>query len=877
MPEYISPNSTFAHYRILSKIGAGGMGEVYLAQDTKLDRRVAIKFLHEEFSKDTDKLSRFIQEAKAASALNHPNILTVHEIGEVDGRNYIATELIDGKTLREHLFGKEALPLNTILKIGVQVAEALSAAHQAGIIHRDIKPENIMIRTDGYAKVLDFGLAKLSERRGDAGTRGQGQAEKGRGGEGATRGYGDAEKGREDESNTLIAASPRLPLASPEVNTSPGIVMGTVSYMSPEQARGKATDARTDTWSLGVVLYEMVARKVPFTGETINHTIVAILEKEPQILENAPAELQRIIRKAMTKDVDMRYQSARDMLIDLKNLRRELDIQGELERSVVPNRETATTENETRVYAADSLGATKSGRVAGTQSVTTSSSSLEYAVTQAKSHKVATALIGLVLLGVISTIGYFAFASKGKTQINSIAVLPFENRSGNADSDYLSDGLAESLIYRLSQLPNLKVSPTSAIMRYKGKDIDPQKIGSELGVNAVMSGRMVQRGENLTISVELIDATSNKLLWGEQYERKMSDLLATQREIATAITEKLQLKLSGDDAKGITKRYTENNEAYQLYLKGRFYWNKRTVDGLKGAADSYKQAIEKDPTFALAYSGLAETYVLFPVYSVAPPKDSMPQAKAAALKALEIDESIAEAHAALGLYFSNYGWNEAAAEKEIRRAIALKPNYATAYHWLGNVVLLNMARFDESVAAGQRAQELDPLSVIISADQGYNLLFARRYDAALEQGQKALALDPNFYYTHYLLGWAYYGKGMYREAIAEYRKSLELNPDPYAKGLLAIALSKSGGRAEAVKLRDELVAESTRRYLPGYHIAIANIALGEKDEAIKWLERDVNERGPQCTTFALDPLLDDLRADPRFVDILNQIKSSKLD
>lgn len=414
-------------------------------------------------------------------------------------------------------------------------------------------------------------------------------------------------------------------------------------------------------------------------------------------------------------------------------------------------------------------------------------------------------------------------------------------------------------------------------MRYKGKEVDAQKIGSELGVSAVMSGRLVQRGENLAISVELIDASSNKLLWGEQYERKMSDLLATQREIATTITEKLQLKLSGDDAKGITKRYTDSNEAYQLYLKGRFYWNKRTVDGLKGAAEFYRQAIEKDPTFALAYSGLAETYVLFPVYSVAPPKESMPQAKAAALKALEIDESIAEAHAALGLYLSNYGWNDVAAEKEIRRAIELKPNYATAYHWLGNVVLLNMARFDEALAAGQRAQELDPLSVIISADLGYNLLFARRYDAALEQGQKTLALDPNFYYTHYLLGWAYYGKGMYREAISEYRKSLELNPDPYAKGLLAIALSKSGGRAEALKLRDELVAESSRRYLPGYHIAIANIALGEKDEAIKWLERDVNERGPQCTTFAIDPLLDDLRADPRFVELMNRIKSSKID
>ena len=836
------PSNSFAHYRLVSKLGAGGMGEVYLAEDTKLDRRVAIKFLNEEFSKDHDKLNRFIQEAKAASALNHPNILTVHEIGEVDGKNYIATELIDGKTVREHLSYKEPLPLNTILKIGVQVAEALSAAHQAGIAHRDIKPENIMLRTDGYVKVLDFGLAKLTESR-PVGT--------------AT--------GSEDATRA-------------QVNTSPGLVMGTVSYMSPEQARGRTTDARTDLWSLGVVLYEMVARKVPFTGETINHIIVAILEREPLLLENAPPELQRIIRKTLTKDVDMRYQSARDLLIDLKNLRRDLDIQGELERSVVPNRETAITENETRVYAVDSLAATKSGRVAATQNVTTSSSSLEYAVAQAKSHKLAAAIISIVLLAAISTAGYFAFISRSsRSQINSIAVLPFENKSGNQDSDYLSDGLAESLIYRLSQLPNLKVSPTSSVQRYKGKEIDAQKIGSELGVNAVMSGRMVQRGENLAISVELIDVASNKLLWGEQYERKLSDLLATQREIATAITEKLQLKLSGEEAKEVAKRDTDNNEAYQLYLKGRFYWNKRTVDGLKQAAELYQQAIEKDPGFALAYSGMAETYVLFPAYSVAAPKESMPKAKAAALKALEIDDSIAAAHAALGLYRLNYSWDESASEKELRRAIELQPNYATAHHWLGNGPLVTIGRFDEAIAEGRKAEELDPLSVIISADLAWNFIFARRYDDAIAQCQRALKIDPNFYYTHYLLGWAYLKKGMYPEAITAQRKSLELNTDPYAKALLAMALSKTSGRTEALKLRDELIEESKRRYLPSYFAAVASLALGEKDEAMKLLERDFAERAPQCPGFQTDPLLDDLRTDPRFVDLLRRIESTKID
>ncbi len=358
------------------------MGEVYLAADTKLDRKVAIKFLNKEFSKDEDKLNRFVREAKAASALNHPNILTVHEIGEVDGRNYIATELIDGRTLREHLAQKEPLPLNTILKIGVQVSEALSAAHQAGIIHRDIKPENIMIRRDGYAKVLDFGLAKLSGPPAIA---------------------GGPQTGSEDATQI-------------QVNTNPGVVMGTVSYMSPEQARGNPTDARTDIWSLGVVLYEMLARRVPFTGDTTSHTIVSILEKEPLVLENVPAELQRIVRKALTKDVDMRYQSARDLQIDLKNLRRELDIQGELERSVVPNREAAAgviADHQTRLN--ESVAATSSGPIAPPQNV--KSSSLEYAVTQAKTHKLVTAIVAFALLGAIVTVSYFAFASRGGGKI----------------------------------------------------------------------------------------------------------------------------------------------------------------------------------------------------------------------------------------------------------------------------------------------------------------------------------------------------------------------------------------------------------------------------------------------------------------------------
>jgi serine/threonine-protein kinase len=833
----LSPNTTLSHYRIVSKIGAGGMGEVYLAQDTKLDRKVAIKFLHEEFSKDADKLNRFVQEAKAASALNHPNILTVYEIGQVDGKNYIATELIDGKTLREHLSYKEALPLNTILKIGVQVAEALSAAHQAGIIHRDIKPENIMLRKDGYAKVLDFGLAKLSAPVATSSTSS----------EDATRAF---------------------------VKTNPGMVMGTVSYMSPEQARGKETDARTDIWSLGVVLYEMLSGKIPFSGETVNHTIVSILEKEPLLLEKVPAELQRIVRKSMAKDVDMRYQTAHDLLIDLKTLRRELDIQGELERSIIPNRAATTesaNENQTELYSPEAVAATKSGQAAATQSVTTSSSSLEYAVTQAKSHKLVSAIVGIVLLGAVATIVYFAFIPKGKArQINSIAVMPFLNQSGNADLEYLSDGMTETLINGLSQIPNLSVKSRSSVFRYKGKEVDPKQIASELNVQAILTGRVIQRGDQLTLSLELVDASTENVLWSQLYNRKQSDLVTLQSEIARDVSSKLKFKLSGAEVAKVEKNYTGNPEAYQLYLKGKFYWNKRTGESLKQAAELYRQAIEKDPNYALAYSGLAETYVLYSSYDVAPAKDSMPQAKAAALRALEIDDSLAEAHTALGFYLSNYEWDRDGSEKEFRRAIEIKPNYATAHHWF-SADLANVKRFEESLVEIRRAEELDPLSPIIATNLGDTLVFARRYDEAIAQYKRTLVNNPNFSYAHRTLGWVYGSKGMYPEAIAETRTAIELRNGSSAKGYLGLWLGRSGQREEAAKVLGELKQEAAQAYVQPYTFALIYIGLGDKEEALNWLEKQMSDRSETANAYGVVPELDGLRSEPRFKEMMKRM------
>jgi serine/threonine protein kinase/tetratricopeptide (TPR) repeat protein len=836
MNKELSANTTLSHYRIISKIGAGGMGEVYLAQDTRLDRKVAIKFLNEEFSQDADKLKRFIQEAKAASALNHPNILTVYEIGEVDSKNYIATELIDGHTLRQKLQSKEPLFLNEILKISEQVAEALSAAHAAGIIHRDIKPENIMVRTDGYAKVLDFGLAKLSEPRADAGV-------------------------------TDPEAATRF-----QVNTNPGVVMGTVFYMSPEQARGFTTDARTDIWSLGVVLYEMLARRVPFHGETTSHAMVAVLEKEPKSLENVPTELQRIVRKALTKDADMRYQSARDFLIDLKSLRRELDIKGEIERSVVPDRETmisALAENETRAFKPSE--ATQSGQSTPTESK--SSSSLEYAVSQAKSHKLATAIVALVLLGV-ATIGYFALASRRSTgagQINSIAVMPFVNASGKSDAEYLSDGLTDSLIFRFSQLPNLKVSPTSSVMRFKGTAKSVADVAKELDVDAVLTGRVMQVGDNLGISVQLIDARTQKLVWAEQYDRKMADLLATQREIATTLTQKMQLRLAGDET-GIAKKYTSSNEAYQLYLRGRYHWSRRWKDDLDKAIDSYKKAIEIDPNFALAYAATAEAYNSMGKNPDAAPKDCIPLAKAAAMRALELDPMLPQAHSALADSLAIYDWNWAESERHFKKAFELDPNISYTHLVYSGSYLCAVGRKDEAVSEAEKALRLEPLSLINNSVAVSAYMNAHQFDRALAQARTAFDLDPTFPLARHWLGVALVANGKFDEAIS---LSQQATPDSTAGWLavvsLAYAYAKEGKRAEAEQQISLLRNLAKTNYIRTYYLASIYATLGDKDKAFAELERSFEERDCYLGRITLDPYMDPLRNDPRFTNLLKRM------
>lgn len=807
-------------YEILSQLGAGGMGEVFLAQDTKLDRRVALKILPEEFAQDGDRMRRFVQEAKSASALSHPNIITIHEIGDADGSHFIVTEYVEGETLTRRL-RREPMSLRSCLDIAIQIASALQAAHNARIVHRDIKPDNVMIRPDGLVKLLDFGIAKLTEKNREP---------------------------VDEEAATAIKGG-----------TSPGMIVGTAAYMSPEQARGKQIDPRTDIFSFGVVLYEMLTLKQPFEGENPMDLIGAILHKEPkpirQLLPEIPQDIERLINKTLRKDREERYQTAKDLLIDLRDAKQELEAQSRLERTTPLNQEGP-----------DTLILT-----AATVDIPHTTSSAEYLVSEITKRKRSLAVL-VVLLASIG-LGYWVFGNRAAPakQIESIAVMPFVNESGNADVEYLSDGMTETLISSLSQLPNLSVKARSSVFRYKGKEVDLQKIAQELKVQAILTGRVMQRGDQLLLSLELVDTRTENAIWSEQYNRKQTDLVSLQSEIARDVSSKLRMKLSGTDEQKLTKTYPANTDAYQLYLKGRFYWNKRASDSLKQAAQYYKQAIEKDPGYALAYSGLAETYVLFSPYSVTSPQESFPQAKAAALRALEIDDSLAEAHAALAIYLTTFERDRSGAEKELRRAIELNPTYATAHHWLGLEILGPSKRFDEALVEIKRAEELDPLSSVIVTEVGACLLYARRYDEAIAQFKHSLTLDPQFYYAHVYLGWALNAKGMYREAIEEYRRALALSEDPTAKAFLALSLAKSGQRGEAIKLREQLNLESQNRYVPSYCFAIVHLALGEKDEAFIWLEKDIAERSSWTVMYAIVPELDELRGDPRFKDMLKRL------
>ena len=810
-------------YKILSPLGAGGMGEVYLAEDVRLHRKVALKVLPEALAQDKDRFRRFEQEAFAASALNHPNILTIYEFGttatEAGETHFLASEFIDGETLRARM-QREPLALNEALDITVQTAQALTAAHEAKIIHRDIKPENVMLRKDGIVKVLDFGLAKLIER----------------------------------EPLDAEAETRKLGL------TQAGTVMGTVAYMSPEQARGETVDERTDIFSLGVMLYEMIARRQPFTGATVNHVIVAILENEPAPLsEDTPAELGRIVQQMLAKRLEDRYGSAQDLLADLKKLQIRLLLEAEQARASSSSEDGETLMVKPATTAGPEAKATAAGNPQGT---TPDNPKL--------GRRWMAALLVLVALAV-GLLAYLSFTPSNQG-IESLAVLPFENHSANADSEYLSDGLAESLIYRLSQLPNLRVSPTSSVFRYKGKDTDPQVIAKELGVDSVMTGRITQRGDNLTLSVNLVDARIGKSLWGEQYERKMSELLATQREIAAEITRKLQLKLSGDSAQKLAKRYTENDQANQLYLRGRFHLAKRTKDDILKGIDYFEQATKLDPSFALAYATIAESHNVLGKNADLAPNEVLPQAKAAATRALEIDSTLAEAHGALADTLAVYDWNWAESEREYAKAFQLDPNVSYIHLTHGVSYLVPLGRRDEAVAELRRAMELEPLSLIASTMLSASYMYAGQHEKALEQQKKTYDLDPDFRFGRQYLGYAYIALGRYDDAIALAEKGLKTSPlSQHDLAIGGLAYAKSGRRREVQQYLARFADLAKANYVRTVYTASIYAALGDRDKAFAELERAFQVRDYFLPRIKLDPFMDPLRDDPRFKDLLRRM------
>jgi serine/threonine protein kinase/Tfp pilus assembly protein PilF len=738
-----------SHYRILEKLGEGGMGVVYKAQDTKLDRIVALKFLSKHLLCDQEAKMRFTQEAKAASALDHQNIATIYEIDEAEDKSFISMAYVEGKSIKEIIREKQ-LSIEEILGIALQIAEGMSAAHKKDIVHRDIKSDNIMLTDEGVVKIMDFGLAKLQGVTG---------------------------------------------------LTKTGTTLGTMQYMSPEQAQGIEADERSDIFSFGVVLYEIITGQLPFKGEREAAIIYSIVNETPEPLArykaDVPEGLQRVVEKAMEKNTEVRYQHVEDLGADLRRLKTELE-----------------------------TGATKTP------------------VTKVKPPP-------------------------------SIAVLPFADMSPQRDQEYFCDGMTEELINALTKIEKLQVASRTSAFQFKGRARDIHEIGRKLKVQTVLEGSVRKAGKRLRITAQLVNVADGYHLWSEKYDRDMEDVFAIQDEISLAIVSKLKVRFLGQEKARLEKRYTDSPEAYNLYLKGRYFWNNRTKEGLQRGLEYFEQAIEQDPTYALAYAGIADCYNMLGFFDHLPPRQAFPKAKEAAEKALKIDETLAEAHTSLAHVRQYYDWDWLAAEREYRKAIELNPSYSTAYQWYAEY-LGHMGRHHESIAMGKRALELDPLSPIIGANLAAFFLFARQYDQAIEGCQKVLEIDSDFMTAHWILGLAYAEKQMYDEAVSQIQKAVDLSGgnDSPLLGWLGAIFSRSGKKDQAKKILVDLFEVSKRRYVSPFSIALNYLGLGQKDKTFEWLEKAYQERDHWMVSVR-SPLFDGLRSDPRFKALLKKVELEK--
>jgi serine/threonine protein kinase/Tfp pilus assembly protein PilF len=741
-----------SHYKILEKLGEGGMGVVYKAQDTKLDRIVALKFLPKHLLCDEEAKTRFAHEAKASSALNHTNITTIHEIDEVEGECFICMEYVEGKSIKE-LIKEKALSIQEILDISIQVAEGLNAAHKKGIVHRDIKSDNIMLTDEGLVKIMDFGLAKL--------------------------------KGVSKLTKT-------------------GTTLGTMQYMSPEQAQGIEVDQRSDIFSFGVILYEMITGQLPFKGEHEAAIIYSIISETPEPLArykaNVPKGLQKIMDKAMEKDQEERYQHADDMLADLRKLRKELESTKE---------QPSTKESQP-----------------------------------------------------------------------SIAVLPFTNLSADKEQEYFCDGMAEEIINALTHVEGLRVVARTSAFSFRGEGRDIRDIGKKLNVGTLLEGSVRKAGNRVRITAQLINVSDGYHLWSEKYDRNIGDIccpediFAIQDEISLAIVDKLKVKILGEEKTTMVKRYTENLDAYNFYLKGRYFWNKRTETDLKKAIEYFKQAIERDNRYAPAYAGIADSYNDLPDYSSFPPNQAYPRAKEAALKALEIDNTLAEAHASLGLLKTEHEWDWSGAEKEFKRAIELNPACVTAHYWYG-LLLSYMGRFDEAIREVRKALELDPLSVLIHKHMAQALFLAGKPDEAMDILRKGMEIEPNSIFLHAMIGLAYSQKSLYEEAIAEFQKEKEIfiNSPPIIDTWIGATYAVMGRKDKAQEILHDLLTRSELEYIPPYGLASLYFTLGEKEEGFKWLEKAYEKKDTWLRYIKVDPLerFCSISSDPRFKEFLKKM------